>query len=65
MRKVFVILLNYEKNFERTGSAVTRIFGLGGPKNTFLSQMNLILSKLITTLFFYYNDFLQANCTSH
>jgi hypothetical protein len=46
-------------------SAVTRTFGLGGPKNIFLSQMNLILSKLITTLFFYYNDFLQANCTSH
>jgi hypothetical protein len=27
--------------------------------------MNLIVSKFITKLFFYYNDFLQANRTSH
>jgi hypothetical protein len=38
-------------------------FWVGGPKNIFLSQMNLIVAKFIRKLFFYYNDFLQANCT--
>jgi hypothetical protein len=51
--------------FSIGNSAVTRIFRLGGQKTFFLSQVNLIVSKLITTLFFYNNDFLQANCTSH
>jgi hypothetical protein len=34
-------------------------------KNFILSQMNLIVSKFITKLFFHYNDFLQTNCTSY
>ncbi len=38
-------------------TVVTKIFGLG-TKKLFLSQMNLIVSKLITKLFFYYNHFL-------
>jgi hypothetical protein len=36
-----------------------------GPKNFYMSQMNSIASKSIAKLFFYLNDFLQANCTSH
>jgi hypothetical protein len=36
-------------------------FWVGGQK--LFVQMNLIVSKFITKLFFNYNDFLQANCT--
>jgi hypothetical protein len=40
-------------------------FWVGGPKNFFLSQMNSIVSKFITKLYFLLKWFFCANCTSH